>query len=96
MRYLVLLAFLGGCATTGGVDMSKLNGEQLKAMVADKNFTAICSNLAGTGGAGKFVYVNIDKTVVTNGAISVTPDCTVTMSNAPNPPRLDTSKKEAP
>lgn len=88
MRMIALVVvLLAGCANTGGVDMSKLDAAQLKAMVADKNFTAICTNIAGTGGAGKFVYVNIDKTVVTNGAISVTPDCTVTMSNAPNPPK---------
>ncbi len=89
MRLLVvaLAMLIPGCATTGGADLSKMDAAQLKAMVADKNFTAICTNIAGTGGAGKFVYVNIDKTVVTNGAISVNPDCTVTMSNAPNPPK---------
>jgi hypothetical protein len=89
MKVLIAIAALlvTGCATTGGVDMKNLSDAQVKALVADKNFTAICTKLTGTGGQGNFVYVNIDKTVVTNGAISVNPDCTVTMSNAPNPPK---------
>ncbi len=90
MRLLIAIAALlvTGCATTGGADMSKMDAAQLKAMVADKNFTAICTNITGTGGVGKFVYVNIDKTVVTNGAIAVDANCVVTMSNAPNPPKV--------
>ena len=84
MRFAVLL-LLGGCATSGGMDMSKLDAAQMKAMVADKNFTAICSTITGAGGQAKFVYTNVDRTVVSNGAIAVAPDCTVTMSNAPKP-----------
>lgn len=64
-----------------------MSAEQLKALVADKNFSAVCSTVTGMGGQGKFVYVNVDRTVVTNGAIAVAPDCTVTMTNAPNPPK---------
>lgn len=81
-----LVLFLAGCASTGGgVDMSKMDAAQLKAMVSDKNFTAICTTITGVGGQGKFVYTNVDRSVVTNGTIAVAPDCTITMSNAPNP-----------
>ncbi len=50
MRLLIAIAALlvTGCATTGGADMSKMDAAQLKAMVADKNFTAICTNITGT------------------------------------------------
>jgi ABC-type Fe3+-hydroxamate transport system substrate-binding protein len=78
---MVLLAvLLTGCATTGGQDMS---AEQLRAVAADKNFSAVCSTVTGLWGQGKFVFVNIDKSVVVNGAISVDANCLVTMSNGP-------------
>jgi hypothetical protein len=77
---------LSGCAT-GRVDMGEMSPEQLNALVANKNFSAVCTNVTGLGGQGKFVYVNVDRTVVTNGTIAVAPDCTITMSNAPKPPK---------
>jgi hypothetical protein len=87
MRSALLCLLLAGCATPGGIDMNHLDAAQLKALVADKNFSALCTNVAGVGGTGKVVYVNVDRTVVTNGAIMVNPDCSITMSNAPNPPK---------
>ncbi len=84
MRYALLCIMLAGCASTGGTNMS---AEQLAELVRDKNFAAVCTKLTGAGGQGVFVYVNVDKSVVTNGAVSVTADCVVTMSNAPNPPK---------
>jgi hypothetical protein len=74
-----VLFLVSGCATTGGQDMTP---EQLKALVADKNFSAVCSTVTGLWGSGKFVYVNVDRTVVANGAISVDANCLVTMSNS--------------
>lgn len=84
MRMIALSMLLAGCASSGGTNMSP---EQLAELVRDKNFSAVCSTVTGMGGQGKFVYVNVDKTVVTNGSITVAPDCTVTMANAPNPPK---------
>lgn len=82
MRILILLlcVAISSCASFGGADMS---AEQLKALSSDKNFTAVCSTITGLGGQGKFVYTNVDRTVVVNGAITVAPDCSITMSNAP-------------
>lgn len=76
----VLAALLSSCATTGGQEMT---AEQLRAVAADKNFSAVCSTVAGIWGTGKFVFVNIDKSVVVNGAISVDANCLVNMSNEP-------------
>ena len=75
---------VGGCQTLAG--NPSLTAEQLKAMSADKNFTAFCTNIVGPAGAGKAVYANVDRTVVVNGSISVAPDCTITMSNEATPP----------
>lgn len=73
-----VLLMLAGCSTMGNQQMS---ADQLKAAAADKNFSAVCSNVVGPWGTGKFVYVNVDRTVVANGAISVDANCLVTMSN---------------
>jgi ABC-type Fe3+-hydroxamate transport system substrate-binding protein len=81
---LFIVLLLAGCATQGGTNMSP---EQLAELVRDKNFSAVCSTVTGMGGQGKFVYVNIDKSVVTNGGIVVAPDCTMTMTNVPTPPK---------
>ena len=72
-----VLFALSACATSN----SQMSAEQLKAIAADKNFSAVCSNITGVWGTGKFVYANVDRTVVVNGTISVDANCLVTMSN---------------
>jgi hypothetical protein len=77
---IALMALLvAGCASTGVQNMS---AEQLKALAQDKNFSAVCSNVTGPWGMARFVYTNVDKGSVPNGAISVDANCVVTMSNA--------------
>jgi ABC-type Fe3+-hydroxamate transport system substrate-binding protein len=74
----ILVAFaLSACATSN----SQMSADQLKAVAADKNFSAVCSNITGVWGTGKFVYVNVDRSVVANGTIAVDTNCLVTMSN---------------
>lgn len=75
---IAMLLLLTGCASTGSQQMS---AEQLKAVAADKNFSAVCSTIIGPWGTGKFVFVNVDRTVVVNGTIAVDANCLVTMSN---------------
>lgn len=78
----LVLALTAGCASMSAPNMT---AEQLRAAAADKNFAAACSTVTGVWGTGRVVYVNVDRTVVTNGAISVDPNCVVTMSNSPVP-----------
>ena len=68
---------LSGCATQG----TQMSAEQLKAIAADKNFSAVCSNVVGPWGNAKFVYANVDRSVVVNGTIAIDANCLVTMSN---------------
>ncbi len=79
MKYLFLLLLLAGCQNMPG--QSQMTAEQLKAVAADKNFSAVCSNVQGAWGTGKFVYANVDKSVVINGTISVDSNCVITMTN---------------
>lgn len=76
--FTLLLIPLAGCASMGNQGMS---AAELKAVAADKNFSAVCSTMQGVWGSGKIVYVNVDRSVVINGQITVSPDCVVTMSN---------------
>src|SRR6266436_2538136 len=81
MQRLISVLFsvlISGCATPG---QSTMSADQLRALASDKNFSAVCSTIMGPWGTGKFVYVNVDKTVVVNGAISVDDKCLVTMTN---------------
>lgn len=87
---IVAAILLSGCATTAQQSMSP---EQLKALAADKNFSAVCSTVTGIHGTGKFVYVNVDRSVVNNGEIHVDNNCLVTMTNTrpgtvPPPPAV--------
>ena len=81
MKICIALAaiLLAGCASTG---VQNMTAEQLKALAADKNFSAVCSNVTGPWGMARFVYTNVDKGSVPNGAISVDANCVVTMSNS--------------
>lgn len=92
MRYLVrpvVAAFalaLAASFATGCASTQNMSAEQLRAVAADKNFSAVCSNVTGVYGMAKTVYVNVDRTVVVNGGISVDPNtCAITMTNAPVP-----------
>ena len=76
---LIFILMLSGCAT-----QSQMSAEQLRALAMDKNFSAVCSTIIGPYGTGRFVYVNVDRAVVANGAISVDANCLITMSNESN------------
>jgi hypothetical protein len=80
MKICIALAaiLLAGCASTG---VQNMTAEQLKALAQDKNFSAVCSSVTGIWGNARFVYTNVDKGTVPNGAISVDANCLVTMSN---------------
>ncbi len=82
MLFVLLLLALPGCTSLGAPN---LTADQLNAMAKDKNFTAFCLTGAGPTGTGKAVYANVDKSVVVNGAITVAPDCSITMSNEATP-----------
>jgi len=58
-----------------------MNADQIKAIVADKNATAVCSTVTGAGGVGKIVVVNLDRGVIGNGTVQVDPDCHINMNN---------------
>ena len=65
MKAALFALALTGCASIGNQGMS---AEQLKAAAADKSFSAVCQTLTGVWGTEKFVYTNVDKGSVPNGA----------------------------
>jgi hypothetical protein len=82
VKKLIVLAtilMVTGCASTG---VQNMTAEQLKAFAADKNFSAVCSNVTSRWwGMAHFLYANVDKGMVPNGTITVDANCLVTMSN---------------
>ena len=76
---LIASALAAGCASPG------LSADQLKAAASDKNASAVCSKITTMGGNGTVVSVNLDKTVIPNGSVTVTGDCVVTITTEQSP-----------
>lgn len=81
MRILLLcvLLMVTGCGTLA--PQPNMNVDQLKAIVADKNASVACSTIMGPWGQGKIVLVNMDQRVISDGGVTVNPDCTVKIEN---------------
>lgn len=84
-KYLLLtllaLPLLGGCMSLPA-DPSKMSAEQLKEWVKDKNATVGCVIANTPYGRGVGVFVNMDKGIVPNGALSVDSECKISIQNA--------------
>jgi len=84
-RYLLFpaLLVLAGCATIPG-DPSQMTAEQIKEAVKDKSATVGCATVQ-TPYKGNTILMNLDKGVLQVGEITVTPECQITIKNAPPP-----------
>ena len=83
MRYLASIASLAlaGCAAApGNYDPTKLNADQLKALVSDKSDTVSCGFITYATGRAMTVYVNLDKATSTNGSVTLEGDCKTTVT----------------
>jgi hypothetical protein len=66
--WLLVAMLLSGCAAMW---QPKMDAEQLKAVAADKNAGMTCATVTGMYGTVKIVTVNMDKSVIANGAVTV-------------------------
>lgn len=73
-RILILALPLAGCMSMPA-DPSRLSPEQLKALAADKNVTAVCAVLTTPWGPQRSALLSVDKTVLQNGAVAIDQDC---------------------
>lgn len=69
---------LTGCASMFSPAMSP---EQIKAAVADKSASVVCSRIITAGGSADTIVVNLDQRVIRNGQIAVGDKCQVTVSD---------------
>lgn len=74
-----LAEMASGCASFGVPTMTP---EQLTASAKDKNASVACATGTGTGGKGSIVYVNVDKSSINSGSVTVDENCRVTVSTA--------------
>jgi hypothetical protein len=84
MRFALIFAvLLAGCSS---IASNMPSPEQLSAAAKDKNASAVCVVVTGPWGKGTTTYVNVDKTAITAGEVTVGDDCKVTVTNSkPNP-----------
>jgi starvation-inducible outer membrane lipoprotein len=83
MRTLLTLAALvlvAGC-TTIPANPADMSPEQLKAIAIDKNLTGSCVIARNLSGTVAMVFVNLDKTAIKSGSMTVEPgaDCKTTI-----------------
>lgn len=81
------LASLAGLAGCAGVTFDKeMTPEQMREMVKDKSASVTCITSPVRGGKAVATSVNVDKTSIIAGEVTVGEDCKVTVTNAkPNP-----------
>ena len=75
----VLSALVSGCM--GAVlpyNPEKMQADQIKALVADKNASVTCAT-TDTPYKGNVIHLNLDKGVVVHGEVTVNRDCSVTI-----------------
>lgn len=77
MIRLLPLVLLAGCA---GFGVPNMNADQLAAAAKDKNASVACATGTGAGGKGNVVFVNVDKTSINKGSVTVSENCVVTIS----------------
>lgn len=77
------MLLLSACAGLAGVQ--NMSPEQLKAAATDKNASVACGTGTGPWGKVNTVYVNVDKSSITNGVVTVDAECKVSISTAATP-----------
>lgn len=91
-----MIAVVTGCTGLGfGVDMGKLNADQLKALANDKSSAAACTQYVGTGGTFTAFYMNNDKTFGTAGGVTTVKCGAAEASFSDQGKSAPTPKKEA-
>lgn len=83
-----LTAFaLSACTTLpGGIDYSKMDAAQIKALTADKSISAACTTVRSPLGSIVTVTLTVDRGTVVNGAVSVDQTCEIAVVSS-RPPR---------
>jgi cell division septation protein DedD len=84
MRSLLLLPVLVAC-TNMPADPTKMSAEQLKEWVKDKNAYVTCASAKNMSGNVTLMSANLDKGTVVGGTVTVSPDCTTTITSDPKP-----------
>ena len=72
---------LTGCA---GFGQSNLSAAQLTALAKDKSIGVMTNEVSGIWGTLKSKVVNVDKSVLIDGVVTVSPDGSVSISNRTN------------
>jgi hypothetical protein len=74
--YAMLALPLAGCLGFA----PNMTPEQLQASAKDKNASVACATGIGPGGKTGVVYVNVDKSSINSGTVTVDNDCKVSIT----------------
>lgn len=75
---------LTGCTSMfGNVPLEQMNAKEIHELAKIKDANITCVSLGTPWGRQSALFVNVDKGVVTTGAVTVDPDCKAMITNAP-------------
>lgn len=75
---LLAVTALSGCSFLNPAP--SMTADQLAAAAKDKNASVGCGSVVGPGDKGTVVFVNVDKSSINSGSVTVDSDCKVTIT----------------
>ena len=91
----ILGIVLTGC---GGLpaDPTNMSPEQITALAKDRSASAACTLVTTPWGPQRTLYVSLDKSAISSGGVTVTPDCQMSIQSDPALPRVVPNPANAP
>lgn len=78
-----LMLGLTGCAGLNSIPFDKMSAEAIKEVAKIKDAGITCVSLGTPWGRQSALFLNVDKGVITSGAVTVDPDCKASVTNTP-------------
>ena len=89
MKHSIVIAAISltACTSMGGGGLAGMSAEHITASAKIKDASIACTRATTIYGSVTSLWVNLDKGVIPNGGVTVSPDCaSVTINNAPAKP----------
>lgn len=80
-----LMLGLTGCAGLSSIPFDKMSAEAIKEVAKIKDAGITCVSLGTPWGRQSAIFINVDRGVITSGAVTVDPDCKASVTNIPAP-----------
>ena len=87
---------LSGCAGMGGHGLEAMSADQIREAAKMKDASIVVTDVNSVWGRVKTIFMSVDKAVIEDGKVTVTPEGSVTFENKkafkPEPPAIGTTQ----